>query len=139
MRIQPNVPTIKNPPEQFTGDVWFDSIASPQTAGQRMVVGLVRFAPGARTAWHSHELGQTLHVTSGIALMGTRDGTIVEVHPGQTVYTPPGQEHWHGSTPDDFMEHLAMLELGDDPASTTVWLEHVTDDLYDRAQSRDER
>ena len=67
MQIQPKPATVKNPPEQFTGDVWFDVIATPQTEDQRMVVGLVRFAPGARTAWHSHANGQTLHVTHGIA------------------------------------------------------------------------
>ena len=74
MQIQPKPSTVKNPPEQFTGDVWFDVIASPPAEGQRMVVGLVRFAPGARTAWHSHAMGQTLHVTHGVALMQARGG-----------------------------------------------------------------
>jgi quercetin dioxygenase-like cupin family protein len=124
---------VKNPPEYFTGDVWVDGLASPQDNGQRMVVAKVRFAPGGRTAWHSHALGQTLHVTEGVALMQARGGEILEVHPGQTIYTPPGEEHWHGATPDDFMEHLAMLENGDDPAATTTWLEQVTDEEYHRA------
>ena len=124
---------MKNPPEYFTGDVWVDGLASPQDNGQRMVVAKVRFAPGGRTAWHSHALGQTLHVTEGVALMQARGGEILEVHPGQTIYTPPGEEHWHGATPDDFMEHLAMLENGDDPAATTTWLEQVTDEEYHRA------
>jgi quercetin dioxygenase-like cupin family protein len=124
---------VKNPPEYFTGDVWVDGLASPQDEGQRMVVAKVRFAPGGRTAWHSHALGQTLHVTEGVALMQARGGEILEVHPGQTIYTPPGEEHWHGATPDDFMEHLAMLENGDDPAATTTWLEQVTDEEYHRA------
>ncbi|MFD1815201.1 cupin domain-containing protein [Rhodococcus gannanensis] len=122
--------TTKNPPEQFTGDVWVDPIATPQDAGQRMVVARVRFAPGARTAWHSHARGQTLHVTSGVALVQSRGGAVVQVRPGETVYCPPGEEHWHGATPDDFMEHLAMLENADDPATTTTWLEHVTDAEY---------
>jgi quercetin dioxygenase-like cupin family protein len=74
MQIRLKPPTVKNPPEQFTGDVWFDVIASPQAEDQRMVVGLVRFAPGARTAWHSHAKGQTLHVTQGVALMQSRGG-----------------------------------------------------------------
>jgi quercetin dioxygenase-like cupin family protein len=74
MDIRPKPPTVKNPPEQFTGDVWFDVIASPQNEIQRMVVGLVRFAPGARTAWHSHAKGQTLQVTQGVARMQARGG-----------------------------------------------------------------
>ena len=130
MQIQPKPPTVKNPPEQFTGDVWFDVIATPQDENQRMVVGLVRFAPNARTAWHSHANGQTLHVTHGIARMQSRGGDILDVHPGQTVYTPPGEEHWHGATPDDFMEHLAMFETGDDPGTGTTWGAHVTDQEY---------
>ncbi|MER6988315.1 cupin domain-containing protein [Saccharopolyspora hirsuta] len=138
MKIIPKAPTAKNPPEQFTGDVWVDPITSPQEPDQRMVVGRVRFAPGARTAWHSHENGQTLHITDGVALIGTRDGTVVRATPGQTIYTPPGEEHWHGATPDDFMEHLAMLENGDDPATTTTWLEHVTDADYTRAASAED-
>ena len=132
MEITPKRPTVKNPPEQFTGDVYLDMIAAPQTAAQRMVVSKVRFLPGARTAWHSHARGQTLHITEGVALIGTRDGTIIEAHPGQTIYTPPGEEHWHGATPEDYMEHLAMRENADDPATTTTWLEHVDDADYHR-------
>jgi quercetin dioxygenase-like cupin family protein len=97
-----------------------------------MVVSRVRFSPGAHTAWHSHALGQTLHITEGVALIGTRDGRVIEARPGDTVYTPPGEEHWHGATPDDFMEHLAMLDNGDDPATTTTWLEHLSDAEYRR-------
>lgn len=132
MEILPKPATVKNPPEQFTGDVWLDVVAAPREAGQQAVVGRVRFAPGARTAWHSHERGQTLHVIAGVALLGQRDGTVLEVRPGQTVYTPPGEEHWHGATPEDFMEHLAITENGEDPATTTTWLEHVADDAYRR-------
>lgn len=130
MKNLAKAPTVKNPPEQFTGDVWVDAIATPQQPDQRMVVSRVRFAPGARTAWHSHERGQTLHVTDGVALIGTRDGSVIRATPGQTIYTPPGEEHWHGATAEDFMVHLAMLENGDDPATTTNWLEHVTDADY---------
>lgn len=133
--ILPKPPTAKNPPEQFAGDVWLDPIAMPQEPGQRMVVARVRFAPGAHTAWHSHANGQTLHVTSGTALMGTRDGIIVEAHPGDTLYCPAGEEHWHGATPEDFMEHLAMLENAEDPATTTTWLDHVADEDYHRPHS----
>lgn len=132
MQLDPRQATKKNPPRQFTGDVWLDPIASPREAGQHMVVARVRFAPGARTAWHSHVLGQTLHVTQGVAWVQSRGGDKVEAHAGQTLYCPPGEEHWHGASPDTFMEHLAMLELGDDPATATTWLEHVTDEEYVR-------
>ncbi|WP_138418807.1 cupin domain-containing protein [Sinomonas gamaensis] len=135
MRTIPKSPTVKNPPEQFNGDVWVDRIASPQEPDQRATVARVRFAPGAHTAWHSHERGQTLHITAGVALIGTRDGTVIRATPGQTVYTPPGEEHWHGATPADFMEHLAMLENGEDPATTTTWLEHVTAEDYSAAHT----
>ena len=130
MEVLPPAPTTKNPPERFTGDVWLDPIASPRDDGQRMLVAKVRFAPGARTAWHSHALGQTLHVTQGIAWVQSRGGARVELHAGQTVYCPPGEEHWHGAASDSFMEHLAMLDNTDDPATTTTWLEHVTDEDY---------
>jgi quercetin dioxygenase-like cupin family protein len=132
MNLEPKHATSKNPPEEFRGDVWLDTIAMPHTDDQRMIVSKVRFAPGAHTAWHSHARGQTLYVTEGVALVGTRDGKLIEATPGQTIYTPPGEEHWHGATPDDFMEHLAMLEAADDPAETTTWLEHLADDEYHR-------
>jgi quercetin dioxygenase-like cupin family protein len=132
MHIEDKAPTAKNPPERFTGDVWLDMIAVPRDAGQDASVGKVRFAPGARTAWHSHVLGQTLHITQGVALLQARGGEIIEAHAGQTVYTPPGEEHWHGASPVDFMEHLAIFESGDDPANATTWHEHVTDEEYQR-------
>lgn len=130
MQILPAPTTTKNPPERFTGDVWVDMIVTPHEDEQRMIVAQVRFAPGARTAWHSHARGQYLHVTAGVALVGTRDGQILRVLPGQTIYTPPGEEHWHGAAPGTFMEHLAMLERGDDPNTCDVWAEHVTDSQY---------
>lgn len=101
-----------------------------------MVVACARFAPGARTACHSHENGQTLHVTDGVALIGTRDGTVIRATPGQSIYTPSGEKHWHGAAPDRFMEHMAMLENGEDPAATTTWLEHVTDIEYSNTHTR---
>lgn len=130
MNIEPAVPTSKNPPEQFAGDVWLDPIALPHEPEQHMVVATVRFAPGARTAWHSHVNGQYLRVTQGVARFGGRDGKIIEVRAGETLYTPPGEQHWHAATEDSFMEHIAMLENGQDPATTTTWLEHITDDEY---------
>ncbi|GHI04014.1 cupin domain-containing protein [Streptomyces cellostaticus] len=101
-----------------------------------MRVDLVRFAPEARTAWHRHTLGQTLRVVSGIALIGTRDGTVFEARPGETVSCPPDEEHWHGATPDHFMEHLAMWEGTGDGTPETVRAEHVTDEQDARPRTR---
>jgi quercetin dioxygenase-like cupin family protein len=134
VQVLPKPATTKNPPEQFTGDVWLDPIVVPQDADQRMVVALVRFAPGARTAWHSHARGQSLHVTSGVALVGTRDG-VVEVPAGGTVSCPPGEEHWHGAAADTFMSHFALLENNPDGSDPTTWLEPVTDEQYAAAQA----
>ncbi|RFA16607.1 cupin [Subtercola boreus] len=127
MNIEPQGPTVKNPPEQFAGDVWLDVIAAPHEADQRMTVATVRFAPGARTAWHSHARGQYLRITQGTAGFGGREGNIIEVRTGETLYTPPGEDRFHAAPADGFMEHIAMLESADGPAATTVWLEHVTD------------
>ena len=131
MNIEPDRETVKNPPEQFVGDVWVDFIATPHESEQRTVVAKVRFAPGARTAWHSHARGQFLHVTDGIARFGTRDGTILDVRPGQTLYTPPGQEHWHAAAPGVFMEHIAITEYDDGSELKTTWGEHITDEEYE--------
>lgn len=127
MEIEPQKPTAKNRPEQFAGDVWVDAVAVPHTDDQRMTVAIVKFAPGARTAWHSHARGQYLRVTRGIARFGSRDGSIIDVHPGQTIYTPPGEEHFHAAAGDTFMEHIAMLESADDPAATTDRKKHITE------------
>jgi quercetin dioxygenase-like cupin family protein len=129
MEREPKPPTARGPAATFTGDVWVDPIATRKPEPSRMIVSRVRFAPGARTAWHSHAHGQTLHVVAGVALMQARGGELIRVHAGETVYTPPGEEHWHGATPDDFMEHLAMLEGASDGDGTT-WLEHVSDREY---------
>jgi len=126
--ILPEQPTVKNPPEQFAGDVWVDPIVSPQDDDQRATLALVTFAPGACTAWHSHARGQFLRVTRGTAHFGTRDGKVITARPGDTVYVSPGEEHFHASAEGTFMEHLAMLESADDPSTTTTWLEHVSDE-----------
>lgn len=122
--------TVKTPVDRFTGDVWLEMIVEPQDGDQRTSVGLVRFAPGARTAWHSHARGQFLHVVAGTALMGSRGGEILQASAGATLYCPPGEEHWHGATPEQFMEHFSITEGADDPAASTTWLEHVTDEQY---------
>ncbi|AGW42593.1 dimethyladenosine transferase [Leifsonia xyli subsp. cynodontis DSM 46306] len=90
MRRQRKTPTARGPQELFTGDVHFDIIAAGETPS-RLRVNLVRFAPRARTAWHRHANGQTLHVTQGVALMQARGGEVIEVYPGETVVTAPGE------------------------------------------------
>jgi quercetin dioxygenase-like cupin family protein len=123
MEILTRPPTAKLPAEWFTGDAWADVIhrgAEPS----RVRANMVRFAPGARTAWHAHGLGQTLHIVEGVALIGTRD-RIIEAHPGDVVWTAPGEWHWHGAASDRFMIHLALWETDE-----VTWLEHVTDAEY---------
>ncbi|WP_062202030.1 cupin domain-containing protein [Demequina salsinemoris] len=127
MQILPTIPTIKNPSEQFAGDVWLDVIAPPQSDAQRAFVGTVRFGPHARTAWHSHARGQFLHVTEGTAYFGDRDGNLIEVRAGQTLYTPPNEDHFHAAG-DCFMQHIAVVENADNPAESTIWKEHVADE-----------
>jgi quercetin dioxygenase-like cupin family protein len=126
VKLLPTRPTAKGPAGLFTGDVHFDVIARGEDTS-RIRVNTVRFAPCARTAWHSHSLGQTLHVTEGIGVVATRDEVLI-MRPGDTVHTPPGEEHWHGALPDHFMSHLAIWE--DDDAT---WGDHVTDQEFDRA------
>lgn len=132
MELLTKQPTTAGPAELFTGDVYFDVIFRGNEPS-RMRVNVVRFAPGARTAWHCHAVGQTLHVTEGIGLVRVRGGEIVVVRPGDTVYTPPGEWHWHGAAPDHFMTHLAMWEAPnpDAKAPESEWGELVTDDEYD--------
>jgi quercetin dioxygenase-like cupin family protein len=132
MELLPVRPTVKTPASRFTGDVYMTPIYTG-TEPSRMTIALVRFTPGAHTNWHVHAVGQTLHVTEGVGLVGTRDGTVLRIHAGETVVCPPGEDHWHGATPDTFMSHLAMLESlpgGEDP---TTWLEPVPDELYRKA------
>jgi quercetin dioxygenase-like cupin family protein len=128
MRIQPGQPTSKAPAETFTGDAWIDAIVRGE-APSRVRVSFVRFAPGARNAWHVHAVGQTLHVTEGVGRIQARDGDVLEIRAGDTVYTPPGEWHWHGAAPDRFMTHLAIFEA---PAegSETEWASKVTDAEY---------
>jgi quercetin dioxygenase-like cupin family protein len=108
----------------FSGDVWLDVIARGEEPS-RIRVNNVRFAPCARTNWHRHSLGQTLCVTEGIGYVQSRGGERIVMRPGDVVYTPPGEWHWHGASPDHFMTHLAMWE-GDE----TEWAEPVSDLEY---------
>jgi quercetin dioxygenase-like cupin family protein len=122
--------TWKLPEEWFTGDAWADVLYRGE-GESRARLNVVRFAPGARTAWHTHGLGQTLYIVEGIALVQARGGDIVEAHPGDVIYTPPGEQHWHGASPERFMVHLALWE-GDD----TTWAEKVSDGEYGGSRTR---
>jgi len=130
MEIKPKQPTAKGPAETFTGDVWVDAIANGEEPS-RVRVNLVRFSPGARSAWHSHALGQWLHVTEGAGLAQSRGGAIVKIRAGDVISTPADEEHWHGATPDDFMTHLSITEgVGNGEKPETDWGAHVTDAEY---------
>ena len=131
MQVVTETPTLKAPAERFTGDVYLNPIQGPE-APARLRGGLVRFTPGARTHWHSHALGQTLYVTDGVGLVGTRDGSVVRVRAGQTVTCPPGEEHWHGGTDTTLMAHIALV-VGTGDGDGTTWLEPVTDAQYQTA------
>lgn len=133
MEIMPKQPSAKGPAEWFTGDVWIDAIARGAEPS-RVRVSAVRFTPGARTAWHSHALGQTLHVTDGLGLVQSRGGEIAQIRPGDVIYTPPGEWHWHGAAPSHFMTHLSITEgVGEGGTPEADWGEHVTDAEYGTA------
>jgi quercetin dioxygenase-like cupin family protein len=132
VELQPVRPTVKTPATNFTGDVYLTLIYSGSEPS-RMTVALVRFTPGARTNWHRHAVGQTLYVTEGVGLVGTRDGSVVRVRAGDTVVCPPDEEHWHGAAADTFMSHLAMLESLPGGGDPTTWHETVPSELYQEA------
>lgn len=133
MRLIDPAPTAKAPAERFTGDVYLTPLHAGE-APSRLVAALVHFTPGARTNWHSHPLGQTLRCTEGAGLVGTRDGTAILMRPGDTVHTPPGEEHWHGAVPASLMCHLALAEH--DNGQSATWLEPVTDLDYATAHTQ---
>ncbi len=117
--------TAKAPAERFTGDVWVDGITGGTVPGTATLAA-VRFSPGARTAWHAHENGQTLRVTEGVGIVQARGGQTVVMRPGETVETPPGVWHWHGALPDSFMSHLALSVEGGE----VEWGDRVSEDAY---------
>src|ERR1700753_2891118 len=120
-------PTRRAPAENFTGTVWQDPvILTPAPA--HLNCSRVSFEPGARTAWHTHPLGQTLYVISGIGRVQAEGGPIREIRPGDVVWIPPGEKHWHGASPTNGMTHIAMQEALDGVYSS--WMEHVTDAQY---------
>ncbi len=133
MEVLKKKPSSKGSTERFAGDVWVDMIAEGREPS-RLRVGVVRFSPGARTAWHRHAVGQTLHVTEGIGLVQAQGGEVIVMRPGDTVSTPPCQWHWHGAAPEHFMTHLSLSERSGDPAVPDAeWGEQVTDGEYQKA------
>ena len=129
MEIKPKRPTAKGPAETHRRRLGRRRLRRPGALLAR--VGIVRFSPGARSAWHSHTLGQTLYVTEGTGRAQTRGRPIIEVRAGDIVYTPADEEHWHGAAPDHFMAHLSITEgTGDNDRPATRWGAHVTDAEY---------
>ena len=120
-------PSGKGPVDYFTGTVRIDPQCSPPDPA-RVVVALVSFEPGARTAWHTHPLGQTLIVTSGCGWAQRLGGPIEDIRPGDVVWFPPGEKHWHGATSTTAMSHIAIQEKLD--GSTVTWMEQVTEEQY---------
>jgi quercetin dioxygenase-like cupin family protein len=120
-------PSSKGPADYFTGNVrvepLFEAAAPARVRGAN-----VTFEPGARTAWHTHPLGQTLIVTAGSGLVQRLGGPIEEIRPGDVVWFPPGEKHWHGASPKAAMTHIAIQEALD--GKTVEWLEKVSDEQY---------
>jgi quercetin dioxygenase-like cupin family protein len=126
--IQSGGKTNTGPAEWFTGAVFVDGLQSPGE-DSTLSCAHVRFTPGARTVWHTHPKGQTLYVTDGIGYVGTRGGRVQEIRPGDVVFIGPGEEHWHGATPNRFMSHIALNEA-DEQGQVVTWLEPVTEADY---------
>jgi quercetin dioxygenase-like cupin family protein len=123
--------TAMGPGEWFTGTVYIDTLAAP-SGPSRLGAASVHFTPGARTAWHTHPLGQTVFVTEGVGLCQRRGGEIEVIRPGDSVFFEPNEDHWHGAAPNRLMTHMAMQEA-DDSGSPVAWGEHVTDEEYGAA------
>ncbi len=120
-------PSQKGPREWFTGIVRIDPLFTAADPG-RAAAAAVTFEPGARTAWHTHPLGQTLIVTAGAGRVCRWGGVFEEIHPGDAVSFAPGEKHWHGAAPTTAMTHIAIQERLDGKA--VDWLEHVSDEDY---------
>jgi quercetin dioxygenase-like cupin family protein len=120
-------PARKGPAENFTGSVRIDPLFQPN-APSRASGAYVTFEPGARTAWHTHPLGQVLVVTAGVGRVQRWGEAIEEIRPGDVVWIPPGQKHWHGASPTTAMTHIAITEGVD--GNLVEWLEKVSDEQY---------
>lgn len=120
-------PSNPGPPNYFTGAVHIEPFLQAD-APARVASASVTFEPGARTAWHTHPLGQTLIVTSGRGWAQREGGNVEELHPGDVVWFPPGEKHWHGATATSAMTHIAIQEASD--GKVVDWLEKVSDNQY---------
>lgn len=120
--------TQAGPEDWFTGTVHIDAVAAP-AASSTVAAAWVHFAPGARTAWHTHPHGQTIFVTEGVGRCCRRGGAVEEIRAGDRVFFAPGEDHWHGAAPDRFMAHIAIQQV-DDAGSAVTWGDHVTDADY---------
>ena len=130
MKIQRNGsrPSIRGPSDYFTGTVRIDPLFEAP-APARGYGASVTFEPGARTVWHTHPLGQTLIVTAGCGRVQRAGGPIEEIRPGDVVWFPPGEKHWHGAAPTTAMTHLAIVEVLD--GQSADWMEKVSDEQYE--------
>jgi quercetin dioxygenase-like cupin family protein len=133
--IRNGIATKSGPTDWFTGTVFLDTLAEP-AGDSRVSASSVHFAPGARTAWHTHPNGQTIWVTEGVGLCQSRGGQIEVIRPGDRVFFEPGEELWHGAAAERFMTHIAMLQV-DGEGNNATWLEHVTDEEYGAAPGVD--
>ena len=123
-------PSTEGPGDWFTGNVRIDPLFdAPEPA--RVRCANVTFEPGARTAWHTHPLGQTLIVTAGVGWAQRDGGSIEEIRSGDVVWFPPNEKHWHGATPTSAMTHIAIQEALN--GKTVAWMEHVSDEQYRRS------
>lgn len=120
-------PSAKGPSDYFTGTTRIDPLLAPPDPA-RVVAASVTFEPGARTAWHTHPLGQTLIVTAGCGRAQQDGGQVEEIRPGDVVWFPPGVRHWHGAAPTTAITHIAIQEKLD--GKTVDWMEQVTDEQY---------
>lgn len=126
-------PSVPGPEDWFTGTVRIDPLFNP-AAPDRVQGAQVTFEPGARTAWHTHPLGQTIVITSGIGRVQRWNGPLETVRPGDIVWFPPGEKHWHGAAPTTAMTHLAIQEVQN--GKVVDWMEKVSDDQYGPFEER---
>jgi quercetin dioxygenase-like cupin family protein len=136
MKIKRNgsQPSGKGQSEYFTGNVRIDPLFDADAPAHAHVAS-VTFEPGARTAWHSHPVGQTLIVTAGSGLVQSWGDHAEKIHPGDVIWTPPNEKHWHGASPITSMTHLSIVEQLD--GKSADWMEHVSEEQY-QAATRDE-
>ena len=119
-------------PDYFTGTVRMDPVVSGDDESAVKIL-MVTFEPGARTAWHTHPAGQSLHIVSGLGLAGSEGQPVQVLRPGDTVWFAPGEKHWHGASPDCAMTHLAVQTAVE--GKTANWMEHVSDEDYSAPQA----